>query len=117
MFVLSSARWNLHALPDLQEKIVFSLLTPLLVGDFFHLYITLSALGDNRWNVQSWSPMLWTTVLAGLSLMFPRIAWHLGVGRYVHTRDGNLDNKVDHTVSVGPVHLYHLNPINSSING
>ena len=102
MFVLSSARWNLHPLPDLQEKIVFSLLAPLLAGDFFHLYITLSALGDERWNVRNWSPMLWTTVLAGLSLMFPRIAWHLGVGRYVHARDGNL-NKVDHTV--GPAHI------------
>jgi len=103
MFVLSSARWNLHAFPDLQEKVVFSLLTPLLAGDFFHLYITLSALGDDRWNVRSWTPMLWITVLTGLSLMLPRIAWHLGVGRYMHSRDGNFD-KVDPIVSVGPVH-------------
>jgi len=33
--------------------------------------------------------MLWTTNLLGLSLMLPRMAWHLGIGRYVDTRDGS----------------------------
>lgn len=72
-----------------QEKVVRALLVPLLIGDVFHLYITLWALGEDRWNFLSWSPMLWTTVGLGLTLMIPRILWHLGVGRYVDARDGN----------------------------
>ncbi|TFK75850.1 hypothetical protein BDN72DRAFT_809557 [Pluteus cervinus] len=89
LFVLTAARQHLGSHPALQEKIVFSLLTPLLVGDFAHLYVTLWALGDQKWDFANWSPMLWTTVILGFSLMIPRMAWHLGIGRYVDRRDGN----------------------------
>ncbi|KIK06647.1 hypothetical protein K443DRAFT_673931 [Laccaria amethystina LaAM-08-1] len=87
-FVLTAARKHLQDNPALQEKIVFSLLTPLLIGDLFHLVVTLWALGDQKWDFGNWSPMLWTTILLGLSLMIPRIAWHLGIARYVDKRDG-----------------------------
>ncbi|TFK43474.1 hypothetical protein BDQ12DRAFT_675042 [Crucibulum laeve] len=88
-FILSAARKHLKDNPALQEKIVFSLLVPLLIGDIFHLYVTLWALGDKKWDFGSWSLMLWTTILLGLTLMVPRMAWHLGIGRYVDSRDGN----------------------------
>ncbi|TEB35703.1 hypothetical protein FA13DRAFT_1788315 [Coprinellus micaceus] len=87
-FVLTAVRKHLRGSPALQEKIVFALLTPLLLGDVFHLYVTFWALGEQRWAFWEWSPMLWTTVLLGFTLMIPRIAWHLGVGRYVDHRDG-----------------------------
>ncbi|KAF9009011.1 hypothetical protein BDQ17DRAFT_1349361 [Cyathus striatus] len=88
LFILYHARKYLSDRPALQEKIVFSLLTPLLIGDIGHFYVTLWALGDQKWVISSWSPMLWTTILLGLTLMIPRMAWHLGIGRYVDTRDG-----------------------------
>ncbi|KAG5638195.1 hypothetical protein H0H81_001292 [Sphagnurus paluster] len=87
-FILSAARRHLHDQVALQERIAFALLTPLMVGDLLHLYVTLWALGDQRWNFRNWSPMLWATILLGLTLIIPRIAWHLGVGRYVDSRDG-----------------------------
>ncbi|KAF9567337.1 hypothetical protein CPC08DRAFT_773140 [Agrocybe pediades] len=87
LFVLHSVRKHLKDKPALQEKVVFALLTPLLGGDIFHLWLTLWALGDQRWNFRDWSPMLWTTVILGVSLMIPRICWHLGIGRYVESRD------------------------------
>ncbi|ESK96063.1 hypothetical protein Moror_7408 [Moniliophthora roreri MCA 2997] len=86
-FILSAARRHLHAFPALQEKVVWSLLTPLLAGDILHLYVTIWALGDQKWQFETWSPMLWTTVGLGLSLLVPRILWHLGIGRYVDSRD------------------------------
>jgi len=86
--ILTASRKHLHDNLPLQEKMVFSLLFPLLIGDAFHLYVTLWALGDQKWDFLSWSPMLWTTILLGLTLMIPRIAWHLGIGRYVDARDG-----------------------------
>jgi hypothetical protein len=86
-FVLTAVRKHLQDNPALQEKIVFSLMTPLLLGDIFHLYVTFWALGDQRWSFWQWSPMLWTTVLLGFTLMIPRIAWHLGIARYVDHRD------------------------------
>jgi len=91
VFVLNAARSHLQGNPAVQERIVLSLLTPLLIGDFLHLYVTLWALGDQRWEVWNWSPMLWTTLLLGLTLMIPRVTWHLGIGRYVHSRDGVLE--------------------------
>ncbi|KAH6914846.1 hypothetical protein BKA70DRAFT_1216939 [Coprinopsis sp. MPI-PUGE-AT-0042] len=87
LFVFTACRRHLHENPALQEKIVYSLLTPLLIGDIAHLYVTFWALGDQRWVVEEWSPMLWTTVLLGLTLLVPRIAWHLGVGRFMGSRD------------------------------
>ncbi|KII95144.1 hypothetical protein PLICRDRAFT_48108 [Plicaturopsis crispa FD-325 SS-3] len=87
-FVLSALRTHLHAQPALQEKIATALLTPLLIGDGLHLYVTLWALGEQRWDLHSWGVMLWLTVGLGLSIMVPRIAWHIGIGRYVHSRDG-----------------------------
>lgn len=86
-FVLTAVRKHLRDNPALQEKIVFALMTPLLLGDIFHLYVTFWALGDQRWSFGEWSPMLWTTVLLGFTLMIPRIAWHLGIARYVDHRD------------------------------
>ncbi|KAF8076464.1 hypothetical protein FPV67DRAFT_1604985 [Lyophyllum atratum] len=88
LFVLYAARSHLHGNAALQERMVSALLTPLLIGDFLHLYVTLWALGQQKWQFWNWSPMLWTTILLGLTLMIPRIAWHLGIGRYVHSRDG-----------------------------
>lgn len=74
-----------HDLPALQERIAFSLLLPLLFGDVMHMWVTLYSLGLEPW---LWSWMSWTTIAIGLSLMIPRICWHLGIGRYVDTRDG-----------------------------
>ena len=64
----------------------------LLIGDFLHVLITLWALGDRKWDVWSWSPLLWTTLLLGLTLLVPRAMWHLGIWRYVHTRDAGKIN-------------------------
>ncbi|EAU84836.2 hypothetical protein CC1G_00355 [Coprinopsis cinerea okayama7 len=101
-FVFTACRRHLKSNPALQEKIAFSLLTPLLIGDILHLYVTLWALGEQRWAFWEWSPMLWTTVLLGLTLLCPRIAWHLGVGRYVDRRDAvskhQSGNVLDRTV-------------------
>ncbi|RDB22473.1 hypothetical protein Hypma_010111 [Hypsizygus marmoreus] len=88
-FLLTTARKHLRDQPALQENIVFALLTPLVIGDFLHLYVTLWALGEQKWDFWNWSPMLWATILLGLTIMVPRIAWHLGIGRYVDSRDGN----------------------------
>jgi hypothetical protein len=45
-------------------------------------------LGEHKFDFINWTPMLWTTHILGLSLLVPRLAWHLGVGRYVDARDG-----------------------------
>jgi hypothetical protein len=87
-FVFRAARRYLSGHPALQEKLVGALLTPLLIGDVLHLALTLWALGDIRWNLSEWTVMLWLTVLLGLSLLIPRVAWHLGIGRYSESRDG-----------------------------
>ncbi|KAI0284335.1 hypothetical protein BGY98DRAFT_1105628 [Russula aff. rugulosa BPL654] len=87
-FLLRAARRYLSAHPALQEKVVSALLTPLLIGDILHLALTFWALGDMRWNLSEWSYMLWLTVILGLSLLIPRVAWHLGIGRYTESRDG-----------------------------
>jgi len=87
LFVLTAARKHLASQPATQEKIIRALLTPLLIGDVLHIYVTLWALGDDRWDVARWSPMLWTTVVLGVSLFIPRVMWHLGVWRYVDARD------------------------------
>jgi hypothetical protein len=87
IFVLTAARQHLASQPALQEKIVRALLTPLLIGDIMHLYVTLWALGDDRWDIAQWSPMLWATVVIGVSLTIPRVMWHLGIWRYVDARD------------------------------
>lgn len=86
-FVLNAARRHLHALPAIQEKMVGALLWPLLVGDIFHFYVTLWALGDEKWHIATWTPMMWATTVIGLTLLIPRIAWHLGIKRYVDERD------------------------------
>ncbi|GBE79689.1 hypothetical protein BKA93DRAFT_722917 [Sparassis latifolia] len=88
IIVLSACRKYLSPYPALQEKIVRALLTPLLLGDFLHIGITLWALGDNRWDIAGWGGILWVTIITGFTLMVPRITWHMGVGRYVDSRDG-----------------------------
>jgi len=87
VWLLSTARVHLSLQPALQEKIVGALLTPLLIGDVAHLYVSLWALGDQRWNFQSWSPMLIVTISLGFTLLVPRVMWQLGIGRYVDSRD------------------------------
>jgi len=89
-FLLLAVRRHLLPYPALQEKVVAALLTPLLFGDVFHLAITFWMLGEKRWDQSTWtaSPVLFTTVVTGMSLLLPRAAWHLGIGRYVHKRDG-----------------------------
>ncbi|KAH9853523.1 hypothetical protein C2E23DRAFT_884698 [Lenzites betulinus] len=94
LFVLGAARKYLFAQPALQEKIVGALLTPLLMADVVHLAITWWALGDSRWAVWEWSGLLWITFLTGISLLVPRFAWHMGIGRYVDRRDGQAVRKV-----------------------
>jgi hypothetical protein len=94
-FVLTAIRKHLSTQPAIQEKIVFALMTPLLMGDSMHLFVTLWALGDERWDISQWSPMLWTTIVLGFSLMIPRIMWHLGIWRYVDTRDRQADVTTD----------------------
>lgn len=86
-FVLTAIRKHLSTDLAVQEKIVLALMTPLFIGDCMHLVVTLWALGDERWIISQWSPMLWTTIVLGFSLMIPRIMWHLGIWRYVDTRD------------------------------
>jgi hypothetical protein len=93
VFLLRAAHRYLSNQPALQEKIVGALLTPLLIGDVLHLTITLWALGDARWKFSEWSELLWLTVLLGISLLIPRIAWHLGIGRYMEARDGKGNRK------------------------
>ncbi|RDX55564.1 hypothetical protein OH76DRAFT_1396952 [Lentinus brumalis] len=92
-FVLGAARKYLFAHPVLQEKIVCALLTPLLIADVVHISITWCALGESRWHFWDWSGLLWITFLTGFSLLVPRIAWHLGIGRYVDSRDGQACRK------------------------
>lgn len=86
-FVLWAARKYLWSQPAIQEKVVGALLTPLLLGDFLHIFLTLWAVGDDRWDVQRWQGTLWITIITGIILMVPRLAWHLGVGRYMESRD------------------------------
>jgi hypothetical protein len=93
VFLLRAARKYLSSQPMLQEKIVGALLMPLLVGDVLHLVVTLWALGDMRWEFSKWSGMLWLTILSGVSLLIPRVAWHLGIGRYTEARDGKGNRK------------------------
>ncbi|KAF9492797.1 hypothetical protein BDN71DRAFT_1450966 [Pleurotus eryngii] len=93
IFVLTTARRHLSSNPALQEKIVGSLLIPLLIGDILHAYVTLWALGDQKWEPWNWSPMLWTTLLLGFTLMIPRICWNFGIGRYVDSRDSPAPRK------------------------
>lgn len=93
LFVLRAARQHLASQPALQETLVNALLTPLLFGDVIHVVLTLWALDPSeRWAVTSWSPLLSLTVFAGLSLLVPRMMWHAGIGRYVHSRDAVEDN-------------------------
>jgi hypothetical protein len=107
VWLLYAARTHLSLQPAVQEKvssscpifvspdspaakIVSALLTPLLIGDIAHLYFTLWALGDQRWNFQNWSPMLIITVVLGFTLLVPRVMWCAGIGRYVDSRDRQL---------------------------
>lgn len=94
VFVLWTARKHLWSQPAIQEKVVSALLTPLLFGDFLHIGLTLWALGEERWNVGQWDGILWVTIVTGLTLLVPRIAWHLGMGRYMEARDGQIERKV-----------------------
>ena len=93
VFVLSAARKHLWSQPAIQEKIVGALLTPLLMGDILHIALTLWALGEERWDISRWEGTLWATIVAGLTLMVPRLAWYLGIGRYVDARDGHAVKK------------------------
>lgn len=90
-FVLTAARQHLAHIPATQEKIVGALLTPLAVGDVIHIGVTIWALGDARWDVSKWSPLLWTTLVLGVSLLVPRLMWHAGIWRYTAARDGQLE--------------------------
>ena len=92
-FLLWAARKHLWSQPAIQEKVVGALLTPLLLGDFLHLFLTLWAIGDDRWEVHKWQGTLWITIVSGFALMIPRLAWHLGVGRYMESRDGQIPKK------------------------
>jgi hypothetical protein len=75
VFVLHAVRKELRNQPALQEKILGSLLYPLLMGDILHVYVTLWALGEDRWDITSWCFTLWTTLGLGLTLMIPRLLY------------------------------------------
>lgn len=90
-FILWAVRKHMWSQPALQEKVVGALLLPLLFGDFIHIALTVWALGEDRWDVSKWDGLLWITIVSGLTLMIPRITWHMGIGRYVDSRDGRLE--------------------------
>lgn len=89
VFLLYTARRYLFQQPAIQERVVSALLTPLMFGDILHLAFTFYALGDDRWRFGNWknAGTLWVTVITGFSLLIPRLAWHLGIGRYMDSRD------------------------------
>lgn len=93
MAIMWVARRYLWSQPAIQEKVIGAVLTPLLLGDFLHIFLTLWAIGDERWNVQKWQATLWVTIVSGFTLLIPRLAWHLGVGRYMESRDGQTHKK------------------------
>jgi len=76
---------QLAAQPALQETVVRALLAPLVVGDVLHLTLTFWALGDSRWDVGRWNGTLWATIVIGVMLLVPRVAWHMGIGRYSYS--------------------------------
>lgn len=108
-FVLTAVR-ELRS-PALQEKMVMSLFAPLLVSDISHILVTLYGIGDTRWSVNEWPSIVWITIITGLTLLIPRwvhedqpisrfaeyhpfrVCWHLGIGRYVDSRDAWLNEK------------------------
>lgn len=108
-FVLTAIR-ELRS-PALQEKIAASLFTPLLVSDVSHILVTLYGIGDTRWNVDEWPSIVWITIITGFTLLIPRfvqedrrisnskrqtlfrVCWHLGIGRYVDSRDAWINEK------------------------
>ncbi|KAL1743750.1 hypothetical protein HDZ31DRAFT_40188 [Schizophyllum fasciatum] len=85
--VLRALRVHLALAPASQERIAAAVLMPLLVGDVVHAALTLWALGDSRWDLAVWTPITWCTIGSGLTLLVPRVAWVLGIGRYVDARD------------------------------
>lgn len=70
-FILTAIR-GLRS-PALQEKMAKSLFTPLLVSDVSHILVTLYGIGDTRWNVDEWPSIVWITIIAGLTLLIPRL--------------------------------------------
>jgi hypothetical protein len=112
-FVLTAVR-ELRS-PALQEKMAMSLFTPLLVSDVSHILVTLYGIGDTRWYIDEWPGIVWITIITGLTLLIPRfvpwisepshslnvelflylirVCWHLGIGRYVDSRDAWLNEK------------------------
>lgn len=93
-FILKAAREHLAFRLDLQERIVSALLTPLVVGDIVHLALTFWALGPNGLDWRTWGVTTWSVVMGGVSLLIPRVCWHLGKGRYMHKRDGKQYSQV-----------------------
>jgi hypothetical protein len=87
-FALTAARTHLASQPVVQEKIVCALLTPLLIGDVFHMVITVYALGDGRWDFAHYTSTLWMIFIFGFGLLIPRTMWHMGIGRFMEKRDG-----------------------------
>jgi hypothetical protein len=112
-FVLTAIR-ELRS-PALQEKMATSLFIPLLVSDVSHILVTLYGIGDTRSNIDEWPFIVWITIITGLTLLIPRfvyhvqpisrfaecrvllnpirVCWHLGIGRYVDSRDAWLNEK------------------------
>lgn len=73
--------------PAAQQLIYQSLLRVLVLGDAAHLAASFYAMEPAmRWQLESWSPLMWVTVGAGVSLHVARVLWLCGVGRDVITR-------------------------------
>jgi len=91
-FVLHAARKHLASQPALQEKITGALLKCIIFGDVAHMILTAYALNADGWSVTEWPATIWVTFGIGTGLLVTRIAWCLGIGRYVEARDGKLAN-------------------------
>jgi hypothetical protein len=87
-FVLGAARKHLSSNPELQEKIVAAYFYALFFGDYAHIAISLWAYDEYRWRWSKWTSVMKAALILGLSLGIPRTFWFLGIGRYVHKRDG-----------------------------
>jgi hypothetical protein len=81
--------------PAAQQLIYQSLLRVLVLGDVAHIAATFYAMEPAiRWRLGSWSPLMWTTVVAVVSFLVIRILWLCGVGRDVIKKDGR-ERKVE----------------------
>jgi hypothetical protein len=82
-FIHTTRRYFAHD-PAAQEIIYRSLFGVLLLSDVAHMYVTLYGMGpEMRWAFGKWTGLIWVTIGVTITLLIPRVLWHLGVGRDV----------------------------------